>query len=179
MLVVSDSATLYRHGMPSKNTKQIKGDPVRGASFKAYLVPKVEGMQMTMEGFTGALDLSKAAATGWFKTGSISLETLHSIQTKFGFPMSEMLAALHYHDSGLSDPSRDAPSALSPAIQRLISSAVAVETSGSATEKFFEKLADSLDALIKGGPLPESGGKGKTKPPHVSQGLKGRLSGGA
>lgn len=97
MLVANSSAALYRRGMAKKPTKPKKrGDALKGHQLRAYLEPRVKGLGLTMERFTSELDLTKAAATGWFKTGSIKLETIFLIRDKFGFPAHEMLNAIGY-----------------------------------------------------------------------------------
>jgi phage repressor protein C with HTH and peptisase S24 domain len=65
-----------------------------GPAFKKYLLPMIAARSMTQEQFAAELGLSKAAPTGWFKTGKISGDTIQGIARLLGVPIEEVYAAL-------------------------------------------------------------------------------------
>lgn len=65
-----------------------------GAAFKAYLLPLLKNKGLNQLALTDLLNMSKSAATGWFKTGRIDKQTLRRISKILDEPLENLLAVL-------------------------------------------------------------------------------------
>lgn len=81
-LVAPRQAVLYGSAMPN------------GPAFKKYLLPHLERLGMTQEAFAGQFGYSKAAVTGWFKTGKVSKHTVRAMADVLGVAREEIEAVL-------------------------------------------------------------------------------------